>query len=137
MNFRHATNEDIQFATEHSISRGTKEFPGQIDYTYCLEHEGRVLAVGGVKLLLPTTAWAWMTWTEYAKGHKIEVYRVTKEWLDKLIQELKLTRVMAAVDPAFPEAVATVEHLGFTQESVMQKFFGDWPGFMFVRLAEK
>jgi RimJ/RimL family protein N-acetyltransferase len=136
MIFREATQEDIEFAVGHSASRGPKECPHTVDHVFCLEHDGALLAVGGLKMILPTTAWCWMIWSTFASDHTRTVYRVTKEWLDILMRNHELRRVMAAVEPDFPEAVRTVEALGFVKESVMPKFFGDRPGWLFVRFKE-
>ena len=65
----------------------------------------------------------------------IVVYRAVKEWLDKLMEIHGVKRCMASVDCSFAEAVRTVEHLGFHQESIMEKFYDGSPGFMYVRFA--
>ena len=134
MDFREATIKDIESVAKRSISRGCRELPQNIDYVYALEHDGVVLGVGGVKLLNATTAWAWMDWTKEALRFKTWSYRTVKEWLDILIQQRGFRRLMAAVATDFPQAIDTVEHLGFHRESLMPGFYGDESAYLYVRL---
>ena len=136
MRFRIATQADLEEVARTSISRGLKEFPVSIDHVYTLEHNGHVLGVGGIKLLTPTTAWAWFDLAAESKQYMTVVYRVIRDWLDAMIHDFDLHRVMAAVDPTFAEAVRTVEHLGFLPESRMPRFFGDNEGVLYVKFAE-
>jgi hypothetical protein len=136
MIFREATERDLLYVAQRSISRGPKEMLVKTDFVYALEDHGEVLAVGGLKLLLPTTGWVWMVWTPKALEHRMRVYRTAKEWLELLMRTHRLKRVMAAVECDFFAAIRTVEHLGFKQESVMQKFFGNEPGYLYCKLAE-
>jgi hypothetical protein len=105
MNFREATQADLEEVAKASISRGEKWVPTQVDFVYTLEHEGRVLGIGGIKLLNSHSAWAWFNLTDAAQGHMIVVYRVIKEWLEHLVKEKQLKCLMASVDPTFPEAI--------------------------------
>jgi len=136
MLFRTATAGDIAYCTAHSMSRAPKEYPQSVDRVFALEHDGVVLGVGGVKLLNEYSAWCWINWSTAARENVYTVYRVTKEWLDELVKQHRLVRLMAAVDPTFEEAVRTVEHLGFVKESVMFRFFGDRDAWMYVRLED-
>lgn len=137
MEFRHATQDDIGDVAETTISQGIKDVPECIDLVYCLEHEGKKLAVGGVKLLVPGTAIAWFSYSQHAKDHIITVYRTTKEWLAKLMEIHSLTRVMAFVRADFPAAIRTAMHLGFELETTMPRFFGEDAAMVFVKFAEK
>ena len=135
MKFREAILSDLEFVADHTISRGCfNELPNVIDHVYALEHEGVVLGIGGLKILNPHTAWCWMDWTEYSKGHIYTGYRIVSEWLDIAIKEFGLTRIMAAIEPDFNTAIRTVEHLGFHLESEMPGFFGEKPGLLYVRM---
>jgi len=137
MNFRESTPEDIEFVADHSISRGiAKCQPEQIEYCYTLEHEGKVLGVGGFRLINLTTAWCWTDWTYFTGKHIIVCYRVVKEWIDIFIEEHKLKRLQAYVECDFPEAIRMVEHLGFEKEfdKPMKNFVGDKDAFLYVRI---
>lgn len=136
MIFREANQSDIDHLADHSVSMGCfGQMPERIDYVYTLEHEGEPLAVGGIKLLNTTTAWCWMDLTEEALKHRKRVYRTVKEWLDSLVEEKGLTRLMAAVRTDFQEAIRTVEHLGFYQEAVLTRFFDDKDAYLYARIA--
>ena len=133
MIFRQAVQNDLEEVAKDSISRGPKENPVAVDFISALEHEGKVLAVGGIRMMNATTAWAWFNMSVHARAHIRSVYRVVSEWMDVLAKTHGIRRMMAAVEPDFPEAIRTVEHLGFQQESVMANFFGDKFGYLFVR----
>ena len=133
MNFRVATSDDVAKANARSISRSDSNPPIQ-EYVYALEDEGVVLAVGGMKLMNPTTAWAFMDWTMDALNHPKTLYRVVRDWLDIMMQTHGIVRLMAAVECDFPQAVRTAEHLGFVKESVMPNWTGDKPAYLYVRI---
>jgi len=135
MNLRNATEADLRFVAEHSISHGPKECPSSIDFVYALEHDGDLLGVGGIKLLNATTAWAWFDLTEYARHHMKDTYRVIRDWMEKLMKTHNLTRLMAAVECDFGEAIRTAEHLGFHIEGVMENFFGDKSAYCYAKFA--
>lgn len=135
MNFREATTKDIEHLAENSVSRGCcADWPEQTDFVYALEYEGELCGIGGIKLLNKTTAWCWMDLTQHGLETRTFTYRVVKEWLDSLIAEKGLKRLMAAVEVDFEEAVRTVEHLGFHKETFMPRFFGDRDGYLYARI---
>lgn len=136
MQLREATQADLQYTADHSTSRGQKEFPVQIDFIYCLEDNDKILGVGGVKLITPTVAWCWMDWTENAKTKRYSAYRSIYEWLNKFMEAKRILRLMAAVECDFPEAITTVQHLGFQQEGLMQNWVDGKPAYLYVRFAE-
>lgn len=134
MNFREMTDEDIEAVKNRSISRGIlNKQPDRIDYNFTLEHEDKILVVGGIRLINATTAWGWIDLTADAGKHIIEVYRVIKEWMAKLAKIHKLIRLQAYVQSDFPEAIRTVEHLGFHYENFMPNFVGDKTALMYVK----
>jgi len=137
MEFRSATAEDLAYAAEHSISRAEMKRPDLTDYVHTLEHDGAVLGVGGMKMLNAHCAWCWMNWTTDALKFRTVAYRTVKSFLDAWMASKDITRIMAAVDPDFDEAIRTAEHLGFHLESTMPGFLGDRPALMYVRLREK
>lgn len=136
MNFREMIQSDVDFVKDHSVSRGIfYKQPEVTDFSYTLEHEGEILGIGGIRLINPTTAWAWIDMTHYAGNHIIAVYRVIKEWMDILCKEKGIKRLQAYIEMDFPEAIRMVRHLGFKEESVMKNFMGDKDAFMFVRIV--
>ena len=137
MQQREATESDVLYMANHTTSRGCcGQYPETVDYVYALEEEGQVWGIGGIKLMTPTVAWAWMDWSEHAHQHKARAYRVVKEWLNRIVPTLGIKRLMAAIECDFPEAITTVEHLGFQQESIMLNWTNKKPAYMYVRLME-
>jgi len=135
MPLREAHIEDFEYLAEHTQSRGCfGDMPSQIDFNYAFDFNDKLLAIGGFKLMNKYSAFVWMDWTEDAMKNKPLIYRVIKEWLESQEKGLGLTRIMAVIEPDFPEAIRTAEHLGFHQESVMRGFCGEKNGLMFVRL---
>lgn len=135
MQFRETTQKDMEFVADHSVSRGiAKHQPERIDYCYTLEHEGKVLGIGGFRLINLATAWCWCDLTDCAGGHIIVGYRVLKEWMDIFVKEHGIKRLQTYVEHDFSEAIRMVEHLGFKKESVMRKFVGDKDAYLYVRI---
>ncbi len=134
MEFREATQEDLDFVSENSVSRGIqKRCPEQIDYLFVLEDDG-ILGVGGFKFINSTTAWTWYDLTHLAGSNMIVVYRTIKEWMESFVKEHKIKRLQAYIEPDFPEAIRTAKHLGFEWESDMENFIDDKMVFMYVRI---
>ena len=134
MEFRELKREDIDFVKDNSISRGVlHKQPEVIDYGYCLEHEGKILGIGGIRLINLTTAWCWLDLTHYAGKHITTVYRVIKEWTEILVKDKGIKRLQAYIETDFPEAIRIVEHLDFRQESIMPRFVGNKPAFLYVK----
>lgn len=134
MIFRELTQTDIDAVKDKSISKGIlHKQPETIDYNYALEHKGKVLGIGGIRLINETTTWAWVDMSKDAEEHIITVYRVIKEWLEILARDKRIKRLQAYVEVDFPKAVRMVEHLGFHQESVMPKFVGEKSAYLYVR----
>jgi len=134
MKLRESTIEDIEYVAERTASRGIhKDMPGQIDYFYTLEHEGRPLGIGAFKLINLFTAWCWLDTTKESRKHTPAVYRIMSEWMGIFTEEHGIKRLQAYVECDFPEAIRLVEHLGFKKESTMKKFMGDKDAFMFAR----
>ena len=83
MNFRQLQESDIAFMAEYSLygKEHWKAMSGQTEYNHCLEHEGRILCVGGFKMINNFTAYGWFDMSEFAKDHIITTYRAIKEWV--------------------------------------------------------
>lgn len=135
MNVREATEADLKAMGERTISRGCLgQIPDTTDFVYALEHEGELLAVGGVRLMNASTAWVWADLTAQALENRIVLFRIIRDYIDSLMREKGLTRLMAAIEDDFPEAIRMAEHLGFVRESRMANWTGEKAAFMYVRL---
>lgn len=127
MIFREAKQKDFELLD-------TKKRPVSVDFCYTLEHEGKVLGIGGIRLIVPTTAWCWISLTDYASGHIIVIYRTIRDWMKKLAKEKGIKRFQAYIEQDSSEAVRLVEHLGFKWESNMVNFLDKKDASMFVRI---
>ena len=135
MNFRIAIQDDYDYMADHSISRGIqKHSPGQLDYVYTLEHEDEVLCIGGFQMINLTTAWCWIDISSEAGDHIVMMYRVIRDWIENFCEEHKIRRLQSYVECDFTEAITLVQHLGFTKESIMEKFMGDRDAFMYKKV---
>lgn len=135
MDFREATQADLDYMAEHSINHKVdRKLPNCVDYVFTLEHEGNPLVVGGFRMIVPTTAWCWIDLSKEAKNHLTTVYRVIKEWIDEFAKNNNINRLQAFIRTDYVEAERLVKHLGFERESIMKGFFGDKDAYMYVRL---
>jgi hypothetical protein len=135
MIFRQMNQKDVEYMKNHSVSRGIlKNQPDNIDFCYALEHEGKLLGIGGLRLINPTTAWCWVDMSDNAEGHIITVYRTIKKWMYEFVELKKIKRLQAYIEPDFPKAVRMAQHLGFYKESIMTKFIGDKDAYLYVRI---
>ena len=135
MEFREATQSDLDYMLEHSISTGCpRERPKQTDFVYTLEHHGDIIMVGGFRLINTTTAWGWLDVSKEINEHKRVAFFTIREWLNDFVKELGIKRLMCAVRTDFQKGIRTVEHLGFHRESIMKNFFDDKDGYLYVRI---
>jgi len=135
MLFRETTQQDLGYMKDNSVSRGIlNKQPERTDFCYSLEHEGILLGIGGIRLINLTTAWCWVDMTADAKKHTIIVYRVIKEWMDKLVEEKGLKRLQAYIALDFPEAIRMIQHLGFHKEGILKNFIGNKDASLYVNL---
>ena len=138
MELRPMMSEDIAFVAEHTVSRGVfGKQPDTLAWSYALEHDGTILGVGGIQLIVPGTAWAWVDITRFGLRYIKTGYRTIREWMARLTEEHNIHRLQAYVDLEFPEAVRMIEHLGFTRESIMWDFLGDKPAALYVIIYRK
>lgn len=137
MVFRELIQSDIDFMKDKSISRGIfSKMPEQIDWNYTLEHEGKILGVGGLSLINATTGWVWLDLSIFAKDHITNVYRTIREWMTILCKDKGIKRLMAYCEIDFEKAVRTLVHLGFHCESTMPNFVDDKPADLYVKFME-
>lgn len=135
MEFRVMKPEDTAFLEANSISRGIVRAPVELVYeAFSLEHEGKLLGSGGLTMIVPGTAWAWVDLTGFSITRIKTCYGVISEWMEKLVHKLNIRRLQAYVDLEHPEAVRLVEHLGFTRESVMWDFLDGRPAALYVKI---
>lgn len=136
MEIREAIQSDIDYLVAgNSTSRNCfDEQPEKIDFVYTLEHEGKILVVGGLRLLNLQTAWCWMDFTEDALKMKKSVYRAIRIWLDTFVKDMGIVRLMCPVKTDFQQAISMVEHLGFSREVLMKRFYGENDAYLYTKI---
>lgn len=144
MNFRFATDEDLEVMATESINQTCdRKLEETVDYMYALEDNGRLLGCGGFRMIIPTCCWTWVDLTEYGVENILTSYRVIRECMEGytkdgvfhegFVQKNGITRVQAFVRNGDKE-IRLVEHLGFERESVMEKFYGTDDAFLYRKL---
>lgn len=132
------TRADELYLADHTVSRGCfKDAPEETDYRYTLWHDGEILGIGGVRMISPTTAWAWIDASDKAWMNNRDTamaLKIVREWMHKLVELHGIHRLQAYVEVDFEAAIRTVEHLGFKPESRMKEFVGDKDAFLFVKV---
>jgi len=135
MKIRETIQSDIDFMKDHSVSRGIlKNQPEQMEFCYSLEHEGKLLCIGGFRLINLTTSWCWLDLSTEAGGHIRTVYRIIKEWIEEFAKDNNIKRLQCYIEPDFPEAIRTVQHLGFEKESILEGFLPNGNALLYRRL---
>lgn len=135
MRIREMTQSDVEYMKGHSISRGIlKNQPEQIELNYALEHEGKLLCIGGIRLINLATAWCWVDLAFESGKHTRMVYRAIKEWMLNLVEERGLKRLQAYIEPDFPEAIRMIQHLGFEKESILEGFLPNGNALLYKRI---
>ncbi len=135
MEFRQATQHDIEYMANHSINTSVdRKVCGITEQVFTIEHDGTPLAVGGFRFIVPTTAWCWIDLGDEAGKHLVTLYRTIRDWIDKFAENNGVKRLQAFVRTDSIKAQRFIEHLGFERESTMVGFFGDSNADMYVRM---
>jgi hypothetical protein len=138
MEFRQATEADIQFAADHALyPKRDPDKENCADFVYTLDHGDYLLAVGGFRMITDTTAWGWVELTEFVGNHLVPTIRVISEYMDIFCKNHKIRRLQAWVADRFEEGFRTVRHLGFDEEYLMKDFLGKGKdAIMFVKFYD-
>ena len=135
MKLRPMTDTDAIYADNHSVSRGiSSKEPPVVNFCQTLEDEGKIMAVGGIRLVNLTTAWCWVNLTDSAGEKPQTVFRAMQKWLDGMARTHGLNRLQAYVEVNFPEAIKMIELLGFYRESLMKSFVGNHDAYMYAKV---
>jgi hypothetical protein len=132
MEIREITAGDVDEIAKTSISRGPKLWPKKIGFSFCLTDNGKPLAAGGILMMTPQVAWVWLDFTGEATHKTVAVVRHVRDHMNALMAEHGIKRLMAAVDPSFPQALNLVQHLGFDYESTMASWEDGRPFYLYV-----
>jgi hypothetical protein len=132
MILRPATEAEILYAANNAIGPGKiGDIPVVNAYRSVIEHEGKILAVGGINVMNQWSAFATLALTDDARPYMTIVFRTIREYLDGVTAKC----LMATVDPDYEEGKRLVEHLGFTLQGEIPGFLGDKAALLYVRLG--
>ncbi|KKM98215.1 hypothetical protein LCGC14_1160220 [marine sediment metagenome] len=131
MNFRAATQEDLDYVRENPFEGAVKntlysEVPDS--NTYAVVYEGSLVAVGGVQVFWPGRGSFWLILTADCKKegiHGLRALYAIREKIEELSKINNLHRAEAAVRTEFSRAIAMIEALGFKREALMKQYWPD------------
>lgn len=83
---------------------------------------GEIVACGGVFILWPGVAEAWMMPTKLIRKEVRFVFRMVSNALQSLALGLDLHRVQAVALEGFPESGRWLKHLGFHEEGQLERY---------------
>jgi hypothetical protein len=110
-----------------------KKPPEPVDYAYTLEHEGKVLIIGGFRMITDATALCWIDLSDIGMERIFTCYRAIVEWMDMFCHEHNIVRLEACVRSGFDKGARLVEHLGFEFEGRKPRYFEAVDGLLYVR----
>ena len=102
---------------------------------YSFYHHGNLIFCGGIFLHYAGFGEAWLLCSPKAEFLPKDVFKLTKNTLDKIIKDNGLFRVQATVRCDWKQAQKFVEKLGFIPEGVLHKYGMDQSNYiMFGRI---
>lgn len=101
--------------------------------------DGSLLGMGGIKILWPGVAEAWIVLLKKIQDMPLtvraEAILTIQNMMKQLIEDNKLWRLQAMVRPDFPKAIQLVEKLGFEREGLLRQIAPDRSSmYMYARL---
>ncbi len=143
MEFRKATQDDLDFVRAHPFEGAVKDYPYldvPDDNTYAVKYEGSLVAVGGLQVRWEGVGLLWLILTADCKKDGIHGFRALcaiKDKTDLLIEKNGIWRAEAVVRPDFKQAIKMVEFLGFKKEATMEQYYPDkTDGFLYARIIK-
>ena len=141
MEFRPATQEDLDYVRQNPFEGAVKDYPYMQcpdENTYAVLYEGALVAVGGLYVKWQGVGVLWLMLTDECKKdgvHALRALEAIKEKTNYLIEANGLWRAEALVRVEFKKAIKMIQYLGFKRESEMEKCFPDkTDGFMYVKV---
>ena len=121
---------DFEYVKQNCVQREVKDYPTPPipAHSYTCIVEGKIVAVGGVRLSIPGVAEAWIMVAKQARKDAVfgmSVCHAINDKLDALAVELELRRLEAQVRAGFTKAIRFTETLGFTNPYERRFYFPD------------
>ena len=141
MDFRKATQEDLDYIRQNPYEGAVKDYPYMEvpdKNCYTAIFEGNVVGIGGLNQWREGVGLFWLIITDMClKGglHGIIALQAIRDKTNELIESNNLWRAEAHVRVDFPKAIKMIEFLGFQREGTMRKFFPDKvDGYLYSRI---
>ena len=130
MEFKKATQEDLDFVRLNPLEGAVKNYPYMEvpdDNTIATFCDGKLISVAGLFMKWPGVGLFWLilvnNFRDYVSGPM--AVATIKEKMDYLIEKNNAWRVEADIRVDFPAAAKMVEFLGFKRECVREKYYPD------------
>lgn len=141
MNFRPATQEDLDYVKANPFEGAVKDYPYMEvpdDNTYAVMYEGVLVAVGGLQVLWEGRGSFWLILTADCKKDGIHGWRALcaiRDKIEELAHKNNLHRAEAAIRTDFSRAIAMIEALGFKRECLMRQYWPDkTDGYLYAKV---
>ena len=141
MNFRPATQKDLDYVKANPFEGAVKDYPYMEvpdDNTYAVMYEGALVAVGGVQVLWVGRGMFWLILTADCKKdgiHGLRAVYAIREKIEELAEKNNLHRYEAAIRTEFSRAIAMIEALGFKREALMRQYWPDkTDGYLYAKV---
>ena len=126
MEFRQATQEDMEYVRQDPFEGAVKDYPYmQIPDENCFTgiFESEIVGVGGVQVKWEGVGLFWLMLT--AKCRKQDMFGIIalhalRDKVDELIEKNNLWRAIAEVRADFPKAIGMIEFFGFERDCLME-----------------
>ena len=131
MEFRKATQEDLNFVSQNPFEGALKNYPYlevPDDNSYTAIFEGEIVGIGGLSVIWEGVCWMWLMMTADCEKNGlngiIAIFAI-REKMEELLETNNIKRAQAAIRTDFPKAIEMIESLGFGREGLMRKYWPD------------
>ncbi len=127
MQIRPIQEGDLEYVCRNPLEDAVKWYPEMrpLESSYTGLINGKIVGVGGVVKFWDGVGELWLILSKDVIEHRVETYKCIKEVARLLIDENKLVRAQAHVRADLFQANKMVEHLGFTCEGRLRKYYPD------------
>ncbi len=133
MEFRKATQEDLDYVRENPFEGAVKDYPySEVPDDNCFTaiFEGSIVAVYWLQALWEGVGWVGLIMTNDCKKKGvfgIIAIHTIRDKLEELLKNNNIWRAQAAIRTGFTEAIKMIEFLGFKNETPdgMKDYFPD------------
>ena len=143
MEFRPATQEDLNYVRENPFEGAVKDYPYlevPDENCYTAIFEGAIVAVYWLEVFREGVGWVGLIMTDDCKKKGvfgIIAIHTIRDKLEELLKDNNIRRAQAAIRTDFAEAIKMVEFLGFKNETPdgMKYYFPDKSnGYLYSRI---